>query len=178
MAKIAGVSMSGKQLFITTSSPKLRQFATSAVAVQAILVNKANEILLLHSPSRNHGWQLVSGALEAGETLLGGTQRELFEELGMAVKARPLGVVHAQTFHFDESVSYMIGIYYLFAYEGGEIRPGDDMAGSEYRWWSLADLEAWSTPFHATVMPWMLKRAVELHDLWLSQTEMPLQPAI
>ena len=53
-----------------------------------------------------------------------------------------MGVVHAHTFHFDAQVPYMIGIYYLLAYEGGEVQPGDDMRDALYRWWSLEPLIA------------------------------------
>lgn len=173
-----GVTMPGKQPAIIASGARRRQFAASAVAVQAILINEAEEILLLTSPRRNQGWQLVSGALEANETVLDGAWRELHEEVGSAVEARPLGVVHAQTFHYDASVRFMIGIYYLFAYQGGEIVPGDDMASSECRWWSLGDLRKSTAPFHATVMPWMLERAVGLYRLWVDQSDLPLQPEL
>ena len=170
--------MSIEQPHVTSAGPRQRRFAASAVAVQAIVVNHAQEVLLLSSPSRNQGWQLVSGALEAGETLLDGAVRELREELGNEIQARPLGTVHAQTFHYDEQVPYMLGVYYLFAYQGGEVIPGDDMAGSEFRWWSLADLEDETAVFHASVMPWMLRRAVELYGLWHSRPQPPLQPPL
>ncbi|MEM7125332.1 MAG: NUDIX hydrolase [Chloroflexota bacterium] len=170
--------MSNQQPIVTTAGSSPRQFVASAVAVQAIIINQAEEILLLSSPSRKQGWQLVSGALEAGETLLSGTLREVYEELGMNIKVRPLGNVHAETFHYDERVQYMLGTYYLFAYQGGEIIPGDDMIGSEFRWWPLTDLEEDTQEFHVTAKPWMLKRAVELYRLWVDQPEVPLQSAL
>jgi hypothetical protein len=70
----------------------------------------------------------------------------------------------------------MIGIYYLLAYEGGTIVPGDDMAGSAYRWWNLDELEDESLPHHPTVIPWALRRAVDLYRLWQDDLERPLQP--
>lgn len=146
-----------------------RRFACSAVAVQAVVVSPEERTLLLSSPTRNGKgvWQVVSGALEAGETVLEGTWREVREELGPDIRVRPLGTVHVQTFHYDENVQYMIAIYYLFAYEGGTVQPGDDMLGSQYRWWSLAELE--DEKVRVVVPPgqnWILARGIELYRLW------------
>lgn len=170
--------MSDPQPFIT--STKGRQFAASAVAIQAVVVSPDEKILLLSSPTRNAkgAWQVVSGGLEAGETVLNGALREAREELGSDICLRPLGTLHAQTFHYDANVQYMVAIYYLFAYEGGEVRPGDDMLDSVYRWWSLAELE--DDRVKVVVPPsqkWLLKRAVELYKLWHDQDDelqMPL----
>jgi ADP-ribose pyrophosphatase YjhB (NUDIX family) len=170
--------MPGQQPFILAAGPDRRRFATAAVAMQAVLVNQAEQVLLLASPARELGWQVVSGALEAGETLLDGTLREVYEELGEDIQVRPLGMVHVETFHYDENVRYMLGTYYLFAYQGGEIRPGDDMAGSEVRWWSLAELDDEKPILHVTAKRWMLGRAVELYRLWRDGRERPLQPTI
>ncbi len=155
-----------------------RPFAASAVALQAIIINKQEQILLLNSPTRSQGWQVVSGALETGETVLDGTLREVGEEAGPEARVRPLGVIHAQTFHYDKNVLFMIGIYYLLAYEGGKIAPGDDMAGSAFRWWNLDDLAAAKPHLHPSTIPWMLRRAVDLYRLWRDEGERPLQPAI
>jgi 8-oxo-dGTP diphosphatase len=163
--------MSNSQPFITNKKGT-RSFACSAVALQAVVMNPDEKILLLSSPTRNPNgeWQVVSGGLEAGETILEGTLREAHEELGN-IRVRPLGTIHVQTFHYDENVQYMIAIYYLLAYEGGEVQPGDDMQGSQYRWWSLAELD--NEQVNVVVPPgqnWILSRAVELYRLWNEQT--------
>jgi ADP-ribose pyrophosphatase YjhB (NUDIX family) len=167
------------QPIITDASERKRPFACSAVAVQAIIVNEQEQVLLLASPHRYAGekWQVVSGALEGGETILEGALRETREEAGEAVRVRPLGVVHAQTFHYDTAVQYAIGIYYLFAYEGGNVEPGDDMKGSLYRWWSVEELERDGVRLHVSTHLWILCRAVELYRLWVGQVA-PLQPAL
>ncbi|MCL4276000.1 MAG: NUDIX hydrolase [Anaerolineales bacterium] len=162
--------MSNLQPFITNKKGT-RRFACSAVALQAVVVNPEEKTLLLSSPTRNPNgaWQVVSGALEAGETVLEGTLREAREELGN-IRVRPLGTIHVQTFHYDENVQYMIAIYYLLAYEGGEVQPGDDMQGSQYRWWSLAELN--DEKVNIVVPPgqkWILERAIELYRLWKGQ---------
>ncbi len=163
--------MANSQPFITNAKGT-RRFACSAVALQAVVVSPEEKILLLSSPTRNPdgAWQVVSGGLEAGETILAGTLREVSEELGSDLRVRPLGTIHAQTFHYDENVQYMIAIYYLLAYEGGEVQPGDDMQGSEYRWWTMAELE--DENIKIVVPPdqkWILQRAIELYRLWKDQ---------
>ncbi|MEZ4642381.1 MAG: NUDIX hydrolase [Chloroflexota bacterium] len=160
----------------TIFSAKKRPFATFPVAVQAIIINDQEQLLLLSSAQRGRAgvWQIVSGGLEAGETILDGTLREVAEEVGAAVQVRPLGLAHAQSFHYDTAVHHMLGTYYVLAYESGDIVPGDDMIGSEWRWWSLAELAA--VPLHASTHLWMLQRAVQLYRLWKDEGERPLQP--
>ena len=164
------------QPIIYGAPPRKRPFATSAVAVQALIVNEQSEILLLSSPIRNgeNEWQLISGGLDAEETVVDATLREVAEEVGADVQVRPLGVVHSHTFHYDANIQYMIGIYYLMAYEGGKIVPGDDMAGSDAKWWSVAELETANITLHQSTHLWMIRRAIELYPLWREQT-VPLQ---
>ena len=167
-----------QQPFITDAQG--RRFACSAVAVQAIIVDADERLLLLSSPTRNPAgeWQTISGSLEAAETVLAGVLREVREEVGPQVRARPLGVVHTHTFHFDAQVPYMLGVYYLCAYEGGRIQPGDDMRDAHWRWWSIAELTAAPIRFHRSIHLWMLQRAVGLYRLWKEQPAVPLQPAL
>jgi NADH pyrophosphatase NudC (nudix superfamily) len=156
--------MSTHQPFLTTIQG-IRCFACSAVAVQAIILNAAEQVLLLSSPTKNRPdeWQIISGALEAAETILAGVLREVREEAGPHLQVRPLGVVHAQTFHFDAHVPYMIGLYYLLASEGSEVQPGDDMRDARFRWWSLEELTTAPVRLHPSTQLWMLHRAVVLY---------------
>jgi ADP-ribose pyrophosphatase YjhB (NUDIX family) len=165
--------MSAQQPFVTDVKG-VRRFACAPVAVEGIIVNEAEQVLLLSHPQRQGTWQVVSGAWEAGETLLQGVLREVSEEAGPDVRVRPLGTVHAQSFHLDANVRYVIGLFYLLAYEGGEIQPGDDMLGSKYRWWALDKLMEPSCriTFH---QKWILARAVELYRLWVHR-KIDLQP--
>ena len=158
-----------------------RRFACSAVAVQAIIVNADARLLQLSSPTRNRPgeWQIISGSLEAAETVLDGVLREVQEEAGPQIQVRPLGVVHAHTFHqCDHQVPYMIGIYYLLAYTGGEVQPGDDMRDAQYRWWSIEELTTANVRFHPSTHLWMLQRAVALYRCWKDQPAVPLQAAL
>lgn len=154
----------------TIVSKQGRPFATSAIALQAIIINENEQFLLLSSPRRNgrNEWQTVSGGLEAGETILEGILREVREEVG-DVQVRPLTVLHCQSFHYDDNVPFMVGIYYLLRYQGGAVLPGDDMTGSEFRWWGLDELATavanHTATLHVSTHLWMLRRAVQLHRL-------------
>ena len=163
------------QPFLTTPQGT-RRFACSAVAVQAIILNADERVLLLSSPTKNHPgeWQIISGALEAAETVLAGVLREVREEAGPHIQGRPLGVVHAQTFHFDVQVPYMIGIYYLLAYEGGQVQPGDDMYDSQFRWWRLEELVQEKVKLFVPPQLWVLQRAIELYRLWKEQGQIDI----
>jgi 8-oxo-dGTP pyrophosphatase MutT (NUDIX family) len=157
-----------------------RAFAGSAAAVLAFIVDEQGRLLLLAHPRRKGEWEVVNGALEAGETLLQGLLREVHEEAGPGVIARPLGVVHAYTFWYDDNVQYMLTVGFVLAYEGGEVAPGDDMQGSQWRWWRLDEL---MDPAVRLIVPrdqkWMAQRAVELYRLWKpSGGEIDLQPPL
>ena len=156
----------------------VRSFATSAAAVLVFLVDADERLLLLSGkPARLSGhWEVPSGAVQAEETILDAALRELHEEIGPEVSVRPLGTVHVHTFRYDDEVQYMICVCYLMAYEGGPIVPGDDMAGSQFRWWNLAEIMDDSVRISVpTDQKWLMSRSVELYRLW-KHSEVPLQP--
>ena len=171
--------MSAQQPYLATNiGERRRLFVCSAVAVLVFIVNEAEKILLLAHPRRKGMWEVVNGSLEAEETLLAAALRETREEVGPDVRVRPLGAVHAYTFHFDENVPYMLSLGYLMAYEGGAIQPGDDMRDSQFRWWNLEEMAEASVQI---IVPpnqkWLMQRAVELYRLWKEQT-VELQPEL
>lgn len=145
-----------------------RAFACSPAAVVVFVVNAQEEILFgFHK--RRQRWEVVSGALEAEETVLDGALRELREEMGSAIRVRPLGVIHANSFRYDDNAQYMIGISYLMAYEGGEVLPDDDMRDGGFRWVGLDDLLSGRFPVAIPRESWLLTRAVEAYRLWKDQ---------
>jgi 8-oxo-dGTP pyrophosphatase MutT (NUDIX family) len=152
----------------TMNSASGRTFACFPAAVIAFIINEREEFLLLDARHRRGGWELVSGALEADETVLAGVLREVGEELGTEVQVRPLGSLHIDTFGYDENIPFMLSLNYLLLYEGGTVVPGDDMKGCAYGWFSLAELTAGQLPIAVPVpeMIWLLPRAVELYRLW------------
>jgi 8-oxo-dGTP pyrophosphatase MutT (NUDIX family) len=140
------------------------------------IVNAEEELLLLQSPRRPGIWQPVNGALEGGETLLDGALREVREEAGPDLQVRPLGVVHASTFTYDERVRGMISVVYLMAHEGGAAVPGDDMRGSRVRWASAGAIEAERLDLLPPLDERRLRaRTLELYRLWKGEADFPLQ---
>ena len=169
--------MPSQQPHITTANGR-RRFTCSPVAILVFIVNEQEEVLLLAHPKRGESWEVVNGALEARETVVEGALRETREEAGEEVQVRPLGTVHAYTFHHDGNVQYMLSVGYLMAYEGGRIQPGDDMAGSRYKWWDLNDLA--NEKVKVLIPPdgkWLIERAVELYRMWRGR-EWELQPVL
>jgi 8-oxo-dGTP pyrophosphatase MutT (NUDIX family) len=144
-----------------------RIFACSPAAVIAFIINKNEEILFLSSPKRPGWWENVNGALEAGESVLDGVMREVREEAGLEIVVRPLGTLHVGTFHYDDSAQFMLSLSYLLAYEGGEVIPGDDMKGSQVRWFSFDEITGGDYKIIPPAdQPWLVYRAIELYRLW------------
>ncbi len=151
-----------------------RQFACSAAAVVAFVINQQEQILLLSNPRRPNQWEVINGALDREESILDAVLREIREEAGSELKVRPLGTVHSFTVRYDDNVQYMLSICYLLAYEDGAVIPGDDMAGSQYRWCSLTDIA--SLDIIVPRPKWLFQRAVELYRLWKDQSPVGLEP--
>jgi 8-oxo-dGTP pyrophosphatase MutT (NUDIX family) len=116
-----------------------REFAVFPVAIMAIIVDRKGRFLLLRRPG-GEGWESVSGALERGEKPLACLSREIGEELGKSFRFRVLGPFHAGSFRLDGKVAEMICIGYAVLHLGGTVAPGDDMAGAEYKWMTLAEI--------------------------------------
>jgi 8-oxo-dGTP diphosphatase len=167
--------MSNQQPIVTDT--RGRQFAYSAAGVLAFIINTDEQFLLLSNPKRPEAWEVMNGALDAGETILAAVLREVGEEAGGAVQVRPLGTLHTYTFRYDDIVQYMISVAYLLVYESGEIAAGDDMQGSEARWVTLDEIERGDVD---VIVPqnqsWIFRRAVELYRLLKDQPDVELQP--
>ena len=175
--------MPTQQPIITT--PSGRPFACFPAVVLVFIVDD-RKLLLLSDPETPGQWQVVKGALEAGETVLDGALREVREEAGPKVRVRPLGTVHALTLQ-SAGIPYIV-IYYLMAYEGGPIEPGDDMLGCQVRWWNPTKPPPQSPPYksrgggravpapredtpHVPYPRWLVERAMELARLWHGRTD-------
>ncbi|KAA3658575.1 MAG: NUDIX hydrolase [Chloroflexi bacterium] len=167
---------------IQGAPPRSRIFPAYPIAVQALIIDDDERFLLLSSPTRNghNEWQTISGGLDANETVLDGVLREVKEEGGEDLRVRPLTVIHSQTFSFDTNIPFMIGIYYLLAYAGGNVVPGDDMRDAQFRWWTLDEMRQHDIKFHPSTHLWMMERCVEMVRVWgkrpLSSTT--LQPPL
>lgn len=146
-----------------------REFATSPAAVVVFLIDEYERLLLFKHPRRAL-WEVVSGALEAGETVWEGALREVREEAGPGVQVEPLGALHTATFRFDDNNHYMLSLSLLMACRGGAAQPGDDMAGSEVRWFTFDELDAPDLPLLPPAdQPFLRRRALALYRLWQAE---------
>jgi 8-oxo-dGTP pyrophosphatase MutT (NUDIX family) len=153
-----------------------RTFACAPAAILVFIVNEREELLLLSSPT-GKGYEVVNGGVEAHETVLAAALRETREEAGPLVLVRPLGTVHTCTHHYDAEVD-LISVAYLMAYEGGEVTPGDDMAGSEARWGSREEIESGRLQVYVPAQRWMCRRAFDLYRLWKDEPALELEIAV
>lgn len=169
---------------MASSQPELvsadgRRFAGFAAAVLVFIVDPlTRRFLLLSSPAKRlrPGWECISGGLEAGETLLAAVRREVAEEAGPSVRLDVLGTVHAWTLRYDDEVQHLICPAFVAAYLGGDVDPGDEMAGSAVRWATLEDVQ--ELEHSGSLIPehsWVFERALECFDLWSSR-EASAQP--
>jgi 8-oxo-dGTP pyrophosphatase MutT (NUDIX family) len=158
----------------TTTAANGRVFACSPAAVLGMIVDDDERFLLLEHPTEP-GWQIVNGGLEADETVLDGARREVREEAGPWLRVRPLGVVHVCTWRYDDGVTHMIDVTYLFHATGGHVVPGDDMAGSAVRWASLEEIESGAVRVTIPEETWMFRRGLQLFRLWRDEEPVTLQ---
>ena len=151
-----------------------RRFPGFAAAVLVFIVDPATRrFLLLSSPPKRGrpGWEIVNGGLEAGESVLEGVRREVAEEAGPSVRLDVLGSVHSWTYRYDDAVTHMLSLAFVASYVGGEVVPGDDMAGSEVRWATLDEVRVLPALIPEEV--WLFERALELFDLWAARGGVP-----
>ena len=138
-----------------------RKFTCFPAAILVFVVNSNHEVLLFST--KKDEWKNIAGAIEDEETILESAHRELNEEAGTDILAQPVGVVHAHTFHYDRIIRNLISIHYVMLYVGGKIKPGDDMKGAEFRWFSLAEIKR---NIDNIVIPhkqlWIFERAVAM----------------
>lgn len=158
-----------------------RTFACSPAAVAAFIVDQDERLLLFSCPAKRRKpgrWEVINGALEADETLLEGVLREVREEAGERIGVRPLGVIHAYSFRYDEHVRHMLSVCFLLAYEEGEVVPGDDLAGCAFRWVGLDEAESGAVEILIPgEYPWLPRHAVETYRRLKDRASRELQVA-
>ena len=123
---------------ITAASGRL--LACYPAAVFAFIVDSWDRFLLLRKPGQT-GWEVISGALEPGETVPQAVVREVKEDAGTDFLAIYFGILDTFTFSFDASLPPLISICCLLRHRGGEVRAGSDAREAEFRWWELSELD-------------------------------------
>ncbi len=132
-----------------TPAPRHPQITTAAkhklacfpATVLAFIVDTYDRYLLLRRPGQP-GWEVVNGALQAGETVTEALTRELRVQLGEQFQAVYLGVLDTFTFVFDANLPPSIHVCCLLRYQGGDIAPGRAHRGVESRWWEPIEVDS------------------------------------
>ena len=112
------------------------------VGIGAVVIHEGRVLLVRRGVAPSRGlWAVPGGALELGETLQRGAEREILEETGVAIRARE--PVYAFDFFErdgDGRIRFLFVIVDVAAdYIGGEVRGADDAL--EARWLAPEDLE-------------------------------------
>ncbi len=69
----------------------------------------------------------------------------------------------------------MLSIAYVATYLGGDVVPGSDMALSDVRWVTIAEIERGDVSLLVPSQPWLFQRAIAVHAL-LKDDEVDLEP--
>lgn len=116
-------------------------------AGRAILRDRDGRVLLIHFVLPNMTfWATPGGGVEEGETLLAAANRELKEELGIAVALE--GPVHTAVgiFEFQGELIENFDNFFHGRFDGTPQLSGATASESasltEARWWTLEELEA------------------------------------
>ena len=112
------------------------------VGVGAVVVHEGRVLLVRRGAAPSRGlWAVPGGALELGETLQQGAEREILEETGVAIRARePICAFDFFERDGDGRIRFHFVIVDVAAdYIGGEVRGADDAL--EARWLAPEDLE-------------------------------------
>jgi|SRR5919108_1056770 8-oxo-dGTP pyrophosphatase MutT (NUDIX family) len=152
-----------------------RSFSCFPAAILGFIFNDASEVLLLSHPSRRGAWEVVNGAVEAGESPVDALVREAAEEAGTDLRIRPVACVHAFLFRYDAVVTSMLSIAYAAHYLGGNVVPGSDMASSAFRWASLSDIESGDIRVVVPAQAWLFRRAATVFAVF-KEADVELEP--
>jgi len=139
------------------NSPRPRQ------AGRAILRDGAGRVLLIYLVLPNmRFWATPGGGVEPGETLLQAAQRELQEELGIAVTLD--GPVHTATgiFEFEGQLIENTDHFFHGRWSGtprlSGVTANESAALQQARWWTLEELESASETFFPRDLAAVLRR--------------------
>ena len=112
------------------------------VGIGAVVIHEGRVLLVRRGVAPSRGlWAVPGGALELGETLQRGAEREILEETGVAIRARE--PVYAFDF-FERDGDGRIRFHFVIVdvaadYIRGDVKGADDAL--EARWLAPEDLE-------------------------------------
>ncbi len=121
---------------------------TPREAVRALVVDASERVLLMrfeNPVTHDVWWATPGGGIEPGESERAALDRELAEEIGLAV-ADPGPVVwkRCHVFPWNRELLGQSERFHLLRVESHDVRPTIDLAGegvTGHRWWTLDELE-------------------------------------
>ena len=144
----------------TVATASGRQLTCYPATVHAFIIDRADRGLLLRRPGQP-GWETITSILEPGETVPEAALRAVKEAAGQQFLTAFLTVLDTFTFVFDANLPPFLSICCLMRYHRGEVRPGKDVQGAEFRWWELFELD--QMDFAVPRARWdLLTRAVDM----------------
>ena len=162
---------------VTRSDQISREFACFPAAVLGFVIDRHKRLLMLSHPEEPVRWEVISGALEHGETVVDGTLREITEEAGPGLDLTPLGCFHVESFTLTDDLPPLISVHYLFACNGGEAIPGSDMANCRAAWFTEAEILALGESIVIPrFQPWLFTRAFRCFTDWRDDTPQLQKP--
>jgi ADP-ribose pyrophosphatase YjhB (NUDIX family) len=133
------------------------QNPTAGVAV--LLLHDGAVLLTRRAHGRGAGlWDVPGGWVEYDEDLRAAAARELLEETGLHVS---VGAAYEALSNFHSPEAHTVGIWFLGAITGGELRAADD--ASDARFFPLDTLPPLAFPTDALVLA-RLRADIEAHS--------------
>jgi ADP-ribose pyrophosphatase len=113
------------------------------VGVGGVIIHEERVLIVERGkPPRQGEWTVPGGMLELGETLRGGTEREVLEETGLVVKAGEVLDVF-DSIHRDpegHTQYHYVLVDFLCTWVSGELNAASDVA--QARWITREELES------------------------------------
>ena len=113
---------------------------THIAAVGGLVVNRANELLLVKNPRK--GWEYPGGIVEPGETLPQGLIREIREESGGEAEVINIVGIYSNTqkkkgYNGVKEIPTIMNVDFLCRYLSGELTTSEE--STDVRWSSRAE---------------------------------------
>jgi 8-oxo-dGTP pyrophosphatase MutT (NUDIX family) len=136
---------------------------TARDAARVLLFDPADRLLLFQAELQGHRfWITPGGGLEVGEDFCSAAQREVGEEVGVAVELGPVVWSRRHIFEYAGVTWDVAERFFIGRSSSAEIQPRrPDHYISGFRWWTLEQLRASQSEFAPRSLPHQLAAILE-----------------